>query len=121
VLPIAAPADKMPSGSWLHGYDELYCVTSLAIAFCEEGSLNRRNVRLPAIVYDEILNTLAVTDRTAPRAQVIARKLIELAQAGERDPECLKEMTIEAVQVNSSLSMGPSADRGAALPNGISH
>jgi len=54
-LPLPRRHHKMPSGNWLHDYDELYCVTNLAIAFCEEGSLNRSNVRLLAIVYDEII------------------------------------------------------------------
>jgi len=39
-----------------------------------------------------------VTDRKATVGELIARKLIELAKAGERDSESLKELTIEAVR-----------------------
>jgi hypothetical protein len=41
---------------------------------------------------------LGVTDQNAPIRELIARKLIELAQAGEWDAESPKELTLEAVQ-----------------------
>jgi hypothetical protein len=54
-------------------------------------------------VADELIVShaaLGVTDRNTPVSQLIARKLIELAQAGERDPDSLKELTIDAVQTS---------------------
>jgi hypothetical protein len=56
------------------------------------------DVRLLASVYEDVVKTLGLDDEKDALKQVVARKLIELAQAGERDPECLKELTIEAVQ-----------------------
>jgi hypothetical protein len=56
------------------------------------------DLRLLAIVYEDIVKALGVIDRKAPVGELIARKLIELAKAGERDPESLKELTIEAVR-----------------------
>ena len=58
------------------------------------------DLRLLAIVYEEVVKALGVTDRKAPAGELIARKLIELAKAGERDPEALKELTIEAVKTS---------------------
>jgi len=58
------------------------------------------DVHLLATVYEDIAKALGVTDRNAPVSQLIARKLIELAQAGERDPDSLKELTIDAVQTS---------------------
>jgi hypothetical protein len=56
------------------------------------------DVRLLATLYEELTKTLGLTDQTAPVRQLIARKLIELAQAGERDAETLKELTLESIQ-----------------------
>jgi hypothetical protein len=47
------------------------------------------DVRLLATVYEKVLSTVGVVDRKDPRAELIARKVVQLAQAGERDPECL--------------------------------
>jgi hypothetical protein len=51
-----------------------------------------------ATVYEDIAKALGVIDRNAPVSQLIARKLIELAQAGERDADSLKELTMDALQ-----------------------
>jgi hypothetical protein len=56
------------------------------------------DLRLLAIIYEDIAKAMDVIDRKAPVGELIARKLIELAKAGERDPESLKELTIEAVR-----------------------
>jgi hypothetical protein len=56
------------------------------------------DLRLLATVYEDIVKALGVTDRKAPVGELIARKLIELAKAGERDSESLKELTLEAVR-----------------------
>jgi hypothetical protein len=56
------------------------------------------DLRLLAIVYEDTAKALGVTDQNGPVRELIARKLIALAQAGERDPDSLKELTIDAVQ-----------------------
>jgi hypothetical protein len=56
------------------------------------------DLRLLAIVYEDIVKALGVIDRKAPVGELIARKLIELAKAGERDSESLKELVIEAMR-----------------------
>jgi hypothetical protein len=56
------------------------------------------DVRLLATVYEKVLGTVGVVDRKDPRAELIAKKVVQLAQAGERDPECLKDLAIEELQ-----------------------
>jgi hypothetical protein len=58
------------------------------------------DVNLLATVYEDVAKTLGVTERNSSLSQLIARKLIEVAQAGERDPDSLKELTIDAVQAS---------------------
>jgi hypothetical protein len=59
------------------------------------------DLRLLAIIYEDLVKALGVTDRKSPVGELLARKLIELAKAGERDPESLKELTIEAVKAST--------------------
>jgi hypothetical protein len=62
------------------------------------GVFEPEDVRLLASVYEDLVKTLALGDEKDAIKQLISRKLIALAQAGERDPDCLKELTIEAVR-----------------------
>jgi hypothetical protein len=64
------------------------------------------DVRLLAGVYEDVVKTLGLDEEKDALKQLVARKLIALAQAGERDPECLKELTIEAFQ-GERLSLLP--------------
>ena len=46
------------------------------------------------IAFEDTLRELGLTDRTDPLTILIARKIIELGQRGERDPERLRRLTI---------------------------
>ena len=56
------------------------------------------DLRLLGIVYEDVLKALGLVNRKDPATELIAKRLVELAQAGERDPQCLKDLTIEFVQ-----------------------
>jgi hypothetical protein len=45
-----------------------------------------------------VLKALGLVDRRDPATELIAKRLVELAQAGERDPQCLKDLTIKSVK-----------------------
>src|SRR5262245_9746071 len=45
-------------------------------------------------VFEDVLRTLGLVDRQDPLTTMIARKVIELAQDGERDPDRLKQLTL---------------------------
>jgi hypothetical protein len=62
------------------------------------------DVRLLATVYEKVLGTVGVVDKKDPRAELIAKKVVQLAQAGERDPECLKELAIEELQQSRDIA-----------------
>ena len=64
------------------------------------------DVRLLATVYEKVLCTVGV-DRKDPRAELIAKKVVQLAQAGERDPECLKDLAIEELQQSREIASNP--------------
>jgi hypothetical protein len=56
------------------------------------------DVRLLAAVYEDVLNIVGLVDRKDPLAELIARRVIQLAQAGDRDPQSLKDLVLEGVQ-----------------------
>jgi hypothetical protein len=47
-------------------------------------------------VFEDVLKTLGLVDREDPLTKMIARKVIELAQTGERSPARLKQLTLDA-------------------------
>jgi hypothetical protein len=47
-------------------------------------------------VFEDVRQTLGLVDREDPLIKMIARKVIELAQTGERDPARLKQLTVDA-------------------------
>jgi hypothetical protein len=48
--------------------------------------------------YTDVCRTLGVSDRDHPRADVVAKKVIEFAQRGERDPARLRDYVLEALR-----------------------
>jgi hypothetical protein len=48
--------------------------------------------------YAEVCTTLGVSDRDRPRADAVAKKVIEFAQRGERDPARLREHVLQAMR-----------------------
>ena len=47
--------------------------------------------------FEEALRELKLVDRTDPATQLVAKRIIELAQQGERDPVRLREGAVKAI------------------------
>jgi hypothetical protein len=47
--------------------------------------------------FEDTLRMLRLVDRADPATEIIARKIIELAQQGERDPVRLRERAIQSL------------------------
>ena len=58
---------------------------------------------LPA-AFEDTLRTLRLVDRADPATEIIAKKIIELAQQGERDPVRLRERAIQFLSQEASRS-----------------
>jgi hypothetical protein len=50
-----------------------------------------------ATVFEDILRDLKLTDRTDPLATIIANKVIEAVQTGERDPQRIQEKVLQSM------------------------
>jgi hypothetical protein len=57
----------------------------------EPGVFQPEEVAALAHVFDDVLHTLGLVDRTDPVTTLVAKKVIELAQTGERDPDRLSD------------------------------
>jgi len=48
--------------------------------------------------YTDVCRTLGLSDRDRPQANAVAKKVIEFAQRGERDPVRLREHVLQALR-----------------------
>jgi hypothetical protein len=62
----------------------------------EPGVFQPEEVAALAHVFDDVLHALGLFDRTDPVTTLVAKKVIDLAKTGERDPDRLKRLTIDA-------------------------
>lgn len=49
-------------------------------------------------VFEDVLQALGLVDRQDPLTEMVAKKVIELAQTGEHDPDRLKQLTLQAFE-----------------------
>jgi hypothetical protein len=61
-----------------------------------QGVFQPEQVAMMGDVFEDVLKTLGLVDRQDPLVEMIARKIIELAQTGVRDRVRLMQMTLEA-------------------------
>ena len=54
-------------------------------------------IKVLTTAYEDALRALRLTNRSDPATEIIAKKIIELAQRGERDPVQLREKAIRSV------------------------
>ena len=54
-------------------------------------------IKVLTTAYEEVLRTLRLENRADPATEMIAKKIIELARRGERDPVRLREHAIRSL------------------------
>jgi hypothetical protein len=58
-------------------------------------------------VFEDVLRTLGLVDRKDSMTEMVAKKLVELATAGIRDPDRLKALTIQAFTQQQQQQIQP--------------
>jgi hypothetical protein len=61
----------------------------------EKHAFGPDEIRVLTTAFEDALRTLHLADRADPATEMIAKKIIELAQQGERDPVRLRERAIQ--------------------------
>ena len=54
-------------------------------------------VTMLANVFEDVLQTLGLVERKDPMTEMVAKKLVEFATSGIRDPARLKALTVQAL------------------------
>ena len=47
--------------------------------------------------YEDALRALGLTDRVDPMTEILAKKIVEIAQTGERDPARIRAQAVAAI------------------------
>jgi hypothetical protein len=54
-------------------------------------------IKVLSTAFDEALRALGLVDRSDPATEIVARRIIELAQQGERDPVLLCRRAVDSL------------------------
>jgi hypothetical protein len=57
-------------------------------------ALGPNEIGLLEAVYEDALRTLRLPDRANPITQIVAKRIIEVAQTGENDPKRTKDLAL---------------------------
>ena len=64
----------------------------------DNAAFDPQAVKALDLAYDDACAVLHVVDRADPRATIVAKKIIEHAQQGERDPIRLRDLVLIELQ-----------------------
>jgi hypothetical protein len=56
------------------------------------------DIEIITAAFEDALRELKLLDRSDPLAEIVAKKIVEIANEGERDPLRLKERTLQALR-----------------------
>ncbi len=56
-------------------------------------------VRAMSVAFDDVCRSLKLRPRSDPAAEVVAKKIIELAQRGVRDPDALSARVLQELHL----------------------
>ena len=77
----------------------------------ERDCFSPEQVAVVGKAFEEILVAMALNDRKDLVTRIVAEKVVELAQAGVRDPVRLKHLTIETFKKNQTFGTHSSERR----------
>ena len=73
----------------------------------DSNAFNPEEVSMLCDVFEDTLRALQLVDRSDPVTSLIAKKIIELARRGERDPARLRQAAVQAFSDASEHSETP--------------
>jgi hypothetical protein len=62
----------------------------------EDGEFSPEDASAITFAFEDTLRALRLIDRTDPAVTMVARRLVELAKGGERDPILLREAVLKS-------------------------
>lgn len=70
--------------------------------YLQNSGFDPEAIKIMTAAYEAVRERLGLTDRSDPLTQLVARKVIELAQTGVRDPEQLCDRVVEAIRTTKA-------------------
>jgi hypothetical protein len=64
----------------------------------KEAAFDPEEVQAIVAAYETALAKLGLKDRSDPAAEMVARKMVEIARDGERDPQRLSDLVVESLR-----------------------
>ena len=65
------------------------------VRFLEGNSFDPESLQVIVAAYEEARQALGLVDRSDPLTETVARKIIEVAKTGERDPKVIRQRAID--------------------------
>ena len=72
-------------------------------------------VRMLTTAFENACKTLGLRDRTDPLTELLAKKIIEAAQTGERDPARVEQLALDALRSSNSHVAGKERPKTLAM------
>ena len=63
----------------------------------QQQAFEPEDIQVLSSAFEEALRELGLVDRTDPATQLVAKRIIELAQRGERDPMRLRQGAVKGI------------------------
>jgi hypothetical protein len=61
-------------------------------------SFEPETIMVLAVAYEDTLRSLGLVERTDPLTEIVAQRIIQLAQQGERDPVQLRDCALKSLR-----------------------
>ena len=68
------------------------------------------DIKVISAAYEDVLVNLELVDRTDPLTEIVAKKVIEFAQTGERDRGRLRDGALKLLRNSTASSSRPTGD-----------
>jgi hypothetical protein len=68
----------------------------------QEGVFGPDEIKYMTSAYEDILGMLRLKDRQDPITEIIAKKVIEITQRGERDPKRILDLAIKELGIRKT-------------------
>jgi hypothetical protein len=69
-----------------------------------DGVFSPEDVTSWTVTFEDMLHTMGVRDRAHPTALLIAKRIIELARQGERNPKLLRDAVLKSFKDDPGVS-----------------
>jgi tRNA C32,U32 (ribose-2'-O)-methylase TrmJ len=69
-----------------------------------DGYFTPEDVTLLVAAFENVLRDLRLVDRKDPAVTLVAKRIVERARQGQRDPELLREATLKSLSSDPDVS-----------------